>query len=676
MTAPLPPPATPPPAGGPRRKLARLLRLLIPVAILAVILASVTTIGFVEYSARPSFCKSCHLMQPYYDSWAGSSHRDVACIKCHYAPGIKAEAMGKLQAANQVVKYITGAYGVKPWAEIEDAACLRSGCHSERKVEGLVNYKGVMFDHAKHLGEQRRGKQLRCTSCHSQIVQGEHVAVTEATCILCHFKDRPAGAPVAGCTGCHPSPPRVVSADGYVVDHDQYVRDRISCVSCHIEVTSGAGQAERSRCFNCHNEPARLGQFENTTRMHEIHITEHKIECTQCHTPIEHRIVSLASTFELDCRSCHTQAHEAQRRLYAGMGGHGTPQSPSKMFLARVSCLGCHSLPQSVRGHEGVRLAGEASCLSCHGTRYANMLPSWQREMDNKLARVEPVVRAARASAGAAAVRGRAAVDSLLRQAQENVDLVRGGKSAHNVVYSDQLLRATLDLVREAVRAGRLPYAVPNVNLGPPVGENACFRCHVGVERTRVTFQGRLFDHEPHVLRGGLSCAECHSTLDRHGATTITAPAGCDGCHHREIRPLNCATCHPGPGGAPAAKLTLATGEFAHGVHVQANVVCRACHTPPTMSARDLRCDNCHAPHHQPDRDCLSCHRGGALDKHTRAVHVACITCHQSTPGLDRWSRQVCTSCHAQQAAGHYSPKPCEACHKIPAMHAGARGGA
>lgn len=662
---------TPPSPPGRLHRFSKWLRLLVPVAILAVLLMGVTTVGFIEYSARPSFCKTCHIMQPYYDSWATSSHRDVACIMCHYAPGIKAEAMGKLQAANQVVKYITGSYGVKPWAEIEDAACLRSGCHSERKVEGLVDYKGVRFDHATHLGELRRGKQLRCTSCHSQIVQGEHVAVTEVTCFLCHFKDRPAGEPIAGCTGCHPSPPRVVSPAGFVVEHSQYVRDRISCVSCHSAVTAGSGTAERARCFNCHNEPARLDQFENTTLVHQVHIADHDVECTQCHTPIEHRVVALATTFELDCRSCHTQTHDAQLRLYAGMGGHDTPDAPSSMFLARVSCIGCHGLPTTVRGHERVRLAGEASCLSCHGIRYANLLPSWQREMERKINRVEPVIAAARSTLRAAPLRERAVADSLLRLAQENVDLVRVAKPAHNIVYADRLLRASVALVREAVRAGRLPYTVPELNLGPAVGESACFRCHLGVERKTVTSPAGEFNHEPHVLRGGLSCAECHTPLENHGGTTVTTKAACDACHHREIRPMNCARCHTDRAGAPEATIALAAGDFSHPVHLGANLTCSACHTPPAMSARALRCETCHDQHHQPERDCLSCHRGGVLDKHTRAAHVACVTCHAATPTLNHWTRQVCTACHAQKATGHYATRPCEACHKVPAMRAG-----
>jgi len=135
------------------RRLSRRAQITVQVAVGAVILITLGTVGFVEYSAQPSFCLNCHIMEPYYESWQTSSHNDVKCIECHYAPGLKAEAMGKFQAANQVVKSVTGSYGTKPWAEIEDAACLRSGCHSERKLEGVVNFRGLRFDHTQHLGE-------------------------------------------------------------------------------------------------------------------------------------------------------------------------------------------------------------------------------------------------------------------------------------------------------------------------------------------------------------------------------------------------------------------------------------------------------------------------------------------------------------------------------------------
>jgi nitrate/TMAO reductase-like tetraheme cytochrome c subunit len=638
------------------RRFSRPLKIIIQVGFLAVILAALGTVGFIEYSAQPGFCDTCHLMKPYYESWASSSHNDVPCISCHYAPGIRAEAMGKLQAANQVVKYVTGTYSVKPWAEIEDAACLRSGCHEQRRLEGEVAFLGVRFDHAHHLGELRRGKQLRCTSCHSQIVQGDHLTVTPSTCYLCHFKNTDQGEPVAGCTGCHTSPARLVSPAGFVVDHPQYVEDLVSCVSCHGDVALGEGLGEENRCFNCHNEADRLEQFENTTLLHRIHIAERNVECTQCHTPIEHRIVSITPTNELDCGSCHQQVHAAQQQLY------------SSMYLARVSCQGCHGLPTEVAGHEQVQAAGEATCLSCHGIRYANILPSWQREMERKVGSVEAVLRGVRNALGSASVRRRAAADSVVRLAADNLELVQVGRGVHNVTFADQLLRATLDLLSSAVEVGRLPYAVPQIDLGPPVTEGACLQCHLGIERRAVSFRGRSFNHERHVVRGELACTTCHTPLDDHGGTTLTNTSSCDACHHRQIDPMNCASCHAGPGGMPENPVVTTTGSFPHSTHRDAGLPCAFCHNPPTMSAAAVDCTMCHDMHHQPDNNCLSCHTAGAKEIHTTEMHGMCIQCHgDRIKGLTNWTRQICTACHTDRTE-HYEPVLCTDCHAMPAL--------
>jgi nitrate/TMAO reductase-like tetraheme cytochrome c subunit len=665
------------------RKLSRPLKLAVQIGVLAIILATIGAVGFIEYSGQPSFCRKCHVMEPYYQSWATSTHNDVKCIECHYAPGLRAEAMGKFQAANQVVKYVTGAYGTKPWAEIEDAACLRSGCHSLRKVEGVVSYSPgqhsnviVRFDHTQHLGELRRGKQLRCTSCHSQIVQGNHLAVTPQTCNLCHFKKRVTADPVADCVACHRSPPRIVSPAGFVVDHPQYVRDLVSCSSCHQEVVSGTGEAPDSRCYTCHNEPDRLAEFDNTELLHRVHIAEHNVECAQCHTPIEHRTVSLSVTAELDCASCHRSVHEAQQRLYAGIGGHGTETTPSSMFLARVSCEGCHELRKEIRGHEQVNLAGEASCLSCHGIQYANILPSWQQEMDRKVRAAGSAVRGARRAAGSGPSSTRARVDSLLGLAEDNVEFVRLGKGAHNIAYADRLLRASLDLAREAVRTGPLSYRVPSVDLGPEIGENVCLQCHLGVERRTVTFQGTKFNHERHAVDAGLPCTSCHTGLDDHGKNLLSSTADCVGCHHREVSPETCAHCHAGPGGAPERVVSHPVGDFPHDRHTSAGLPCAACHRPPAMSARELDCSTCHGLHHQPEANCLSCHREGAKGRHDIAfAHLQCSQCHgDKAAGLTKWSRQICTVCHVDRVE-HNAPVACELCHEIAPIGSGGSDG-
>ncbi|MBI4501583.1 MAG: NapC/NirT family cytochrome c [Gemmatimonadetes bacterium] len=577
-----------------RQRFGRALTIAIQAGILVIILLSIGTVGFIEYSGQPGFCNQCHIMRPYYESWASSSHNQVPCIKCHYAPGIKAEAMGKFQAANQLVKYVTGAYGAKPWAEIEDAACTRSGCHSTRKLEGPTVFRGVLFDHSRHLSELRRGKQLRCTSCHSQIVQGQHLTVTESTCFLCHFKDRPVGQPVGGCIGCHPAPPRLVQPAGFVVDHAQYVKDAVSCVSCHRHVTSGEGAAQQQRCFSCHNEPARLKEFENTTLVHRVHIAEHNIECLQCHTQIEHRVVELASTFQLDCAACHQRVHDAQQRLYAGLGGNGVKERPSTMFQANVSCQACHGLPAEIRGHEQVNRAGEASCMSCHGIRYANILPAWQREMQRKADLVSSVIADARSSVSAAPARTRSAADSVLRLATENLELVKVGRSAHNVAFADELLRASVNFVERAVRIGTLSYRVPQVNLGPPIGEGSCLQCHVGVERKTVRAGTEEFPHERHVVSGGLACTTCHTPLSDHGKTVVSR-TGCASCHHRQTEPASCTRCHTGAaGGAPDTTIAFPVAAFPHPPHIELELECNTCHNPPAMKVAAGACSDCH----------------------------------------------------------------------------------
>ena len=172
----------------------------------------ILTYGAMEASSTPAFCGSCHVMEPYYESWKASSHTDIACVDCHIPPGITAELRKKYEALSMVARYFTGTYGTNPWTEVDDAACLE--CHERRLLAGASSFGDVLFDHGPHLTELRRGKRLRCTSCHSQIVQGSHITVTATTCILCHFKDQEPGTGTARCALCHQTPTQIVDAEG------------------------------------------------------------------------------------------------------------------------------------------------------------------------------------------------------------------------------------------------------------------------------------------------------------------------------------------------------------------------------------------------------------------------------------------------------------------------------
>ena len=216
--------------------------------------------GFMEYTMQPEFCEGCHIMEPYYKAWHQSTHKNVSCLKCHFEPGLEGTLKGKWQASSQAIKYMTNTYGSKPHAEIRDESCLREECHAKRLLEGKVKWEvpssrgngekvTIRFNHTPHLQQERLGMHLRCVSCHSQIVQGQHIVVTLDTCFLCHFKGRgygrhfkglqetQAGTQQAksGCQACHDAPKDKIRLATGVFDHGQYVNKGVDCVNCHSD---------------------------------------------------------------------------------------------------------------------------------------------------------------------------------------------------------------------------------------------------------------------------------------------------------------------------------------------------------------------------------------------------------------------------------------------------------
>jgi nitrate/TMAO reductase-like tetraheme cytochrome c subunit len=235
-------------------------------------------------------------MRPYVDAWKVSKHHDVACVECHYPPGLRDTLWVKFQAISQVAKWATQTYSSKPFAVVEDASCFRSGCHSRAQLEsrGVLTFgRGVRFDHRPHLESAKMGRQLRCTSCHSQIVVRKHFEVATSTCFTCHFKGTKNSrelAPVAGCTGCHEVPKGEIRLASIRFSHAQVVQRGVTCEKCHLNVVSGDGEVPRERCLTCHNQPEKLDKYGDRALLHTAHVTDRSISCTRCHTEIMHRL--------------------------------------------------------------------------------------------------------------------------------------------------------------------------------------------------------------------------------------------------------------------------------------------------------------------------------------------------------------------------------------------------
>ncbi|HEU4403287.1 MAG TPA: cytochrome c3 family protein, partial [Candidatus Polarisedimenticolia bacterium] len=369
------------PAGAP----ARLRSLVRSVPFQALLLASglivalgvVATGTAVEISSRPAFCGSCHIMKPYYASWQRSTHHNVACVDCHIPPGVTAEFRKKWEALSMVARYFTGTYGTNPWTEIDDASCLR--CHERRLLSGRELFGDVLFDHAAHLSGMRRGKTLRCTSCHSQIVQGSHIAVTASTCILCHFKGQTSGTGTARCTLCHHVPEKVIRQGTLTFDHADVARFGMDCTWCHARPEGSDGAVPRERCVTCHNEASRLAAYGDSVLLHRKHVTEHKVDCLDCHLTIEHVGPPRLEAAATACGDCHQAGHSPQTSLYTGVGGRGVAPLPSPMFQAGVRCEGCHF---AIPGQSSdVHRASDVSCMSCHGPRYRSIYLAWKETL-------------------------------------------------------------------------------------------------------------------------------------------------------------------------------------------------------------------------------------------------------------------------------------------------------
>jgi nitrate/TMAO reductase-like tetraheme cytochrome c subunit len=572
-------------------------RLLILLGILAFVLLLFA--GTAEYTSHHRFCSVCHYMKPFYKSWQESAHSGIECSKCHYPPGVRSFLRVKLEGLNQVLRYWTKLYvKSKPWAEIPDESCLRPGCHEKRFLEGRVAFKKVVFDHKVHLGDLRRGKQLRCTGCHSQIVQGAHITVTESTCFICHFKASEHYPKIASCAHCHLR--EDLSSDKARYDHTAVYEKGFSCDKCHSQIILGDGAVPRENCYRCHFEPERLDKYGDTDLMHATHISAHKIECNQCHLEIQHKIVKDIETIA-DCRTCHTGFHEAQKILYTGQGGKGLPHpEPNVMLEKGMSCKGCHMFHEEAGGKlvkSETAVSREKACESCHGAGFARLLRNWQVSTAKKLGEIKGVYARAAAEINASRSAERLKALGLLQEAAFNMDVVDKGKAVHNITYSQDLLLAAYRRIEEALALVGSSYRPAKLLVETAAAPGVCSQCHAGIEEIGAGVFGLSFSHKPHVVGKKMECGLCHSNSRRHGEL-IATKEGCAACHHEDAK-ADCGSCHV------IQKALYAGGELA-GLAVPKDI----------MADAGVDCIGCHEP------------KAGRI---SRPGAAACVSCHEES---------------------------------------------
>lgn len=567
-----------------------------------IILASVgfvvvLLVGSVEYTSHSPFCNSCHYMKPFYKSWETSSHSHIECNACHYPPGIRSKLRAKVEGILQVGRYWTKLYlKSKPWAEIPDEACLREGCHDKRILEGRSKFNKIVFDHKIHFEDLKRGKQLRCTSCHSQIVQGEHITVTNSTCFICHFKESEHYPKISECSHCHHEED-LTSEKTSRYNHSLVFDNGFECIKCHSNTIIGDGEVPRENCYKCHWERDRLDKFDDTDLMHIEHIASHKIECNQCHLDIQHKIIKEIESIA-DCKTCHTDYHKAQKILFAGEGGKGISHPvPNIMLQKGLSCKGCHIFHEETGGQvmkSETFVSKAQACESCHGKGFARIMKEWETSTDKKLNEINAIYKQASLELKRSKNTQREKAQKLLGEAAFNIDIVRRGKSVHNVEYSQELLSASYNKIVEALKVISSSYKPePFLAVAKEV-PTQCSNCHAGIEEITTQTFGLNFPHKNHLIEQKIQCDVCHSNIRKHGEFIATKQS-CAVCHHKDPK-KDCTSCHL------IQKIFYQGGkldvhEIPKDIMFEAEAECTDCHIGPQnkiFRSNANKCLDCH----------------------------------------------------------------------------------
>ena len=568
--------------------------------------------AFLKFSETSTFCGLCHQMGSYIESWKASSHRHVACTQCHYEPGFLNHLKGKwVDGQVSLAYFISGKRPNTPHAEISDASCLQKGCHKIEDLQGNMIYKNVAFSHGQHLGELRRGMKLRCTSCHAQIVQGLHLTVHETNCFICHYYKAGAkgeedciSCAIGGCTSCHIEPKGDIKVKGWNFNHRKYIERGVACEKCHMSVVQGDGHVPEGKCLECHNEPELLAVKYTSQVLHRKHVTDHKIECSNCHTPLRHEIGQIPTIghFPSNCDKCHSkEVHGGPKEIYRGTGGIGVPDSPSLMFMTNVDCIACHRRSEASQAALHTtkyeeKVIGEA-CVDCHGEGFDETLKHWKAflskveyETNQRIYNAHNALYEYEKAKGKAPELRKA--QALLNEARHNYSLVLLGKGVHNVEYATKLLNVANHKAEQALSAINKDYRPQEFQ----TRMNCTTLCHVGIEKRAVPFNEIKFSHASHVGGNGQKCMDCHSPRENHGKTFFK---NCAGCHHgKGVKAVRCDGCH-----GDVKKLVHGKG----GIGVKdrpsnkLNVVqCADCHQgvgtkkKDTFDALKKRCIECH----------------------------------------------------------------------------------
>ena len=194
--------------------------------------------------------------------------------------------------------------------------------------------------------------------------------------------------------------------------------------------------------------------------MHQLHVTDHKVDCTDCHEQITHALASEElSHAASDCASCHPDHHREQVKMLMGTGGMSIPEQAATMTASRVQCVACHRERQVSATGTVVWKASADVCTACHTSAAGDKLQEYQEDVRESLADLDLALKRARETLGVAEVSVEQLTDlkTRMEKLEHDLEFLTVGNGIHNIHYATSLTRALFNGTTEVCRELGVP---------------------------------------------------------------------------------------------------------------------------------------------------------------------------------------------------------------------------
>ena len=376
-------PEAPPPRR--RRRFRRFL--LRAVGVLSVFaLLGVGFFAFAEhYTAQPNFCASCHIMEPYYQTWQNDPHggkANVACVDCHYAPGERSTINAKMRGLSQLASYFSGRFGAtRPRAHVAPESCLTSNCHGDYEfMDKPLKIGTISFRHSMHLKHdplEEKSVADRLSKLREQLEQ--QVGPD-------HFGQLETAARVMGPTEARVKEMALL-CEGWGVDVD---RAKLSDLVQLEHRPVRLAQLKSLQCVDCHAnnlQDRKLMGSDVSSRPLEgqHHFSVQKSSCYTCHFKNQ-----AFNTGTGECMVCHepptkqiTVHGKVNEDIEAKLKAPALAEAPvlmdhSDIVARNVDCRSCHA--DVVVGDSSV---ARRDCERCHDQ--SSFFSEWKPQLTTEI---------------------------------------------------------------------------------------------------------------------------------------------------------------------------------------------------------------------------------------------------------------------------------------------------